>query len=261
MCYNAVIVLMSIHLIEDRMKNTAAPLYIQVKRWIISQIEDGHYSIGTRIPGEHDLSRQLNISRGTIREAIRELVDEGYLYTIHGRGTFVKNIEKPSWAMNTFASVADSFDDANIHYSTRIMDNSRDFADSVVAAQLHIEPQTEIIRLERLRFIKEEPVHLSTSFLPYSTAEKLLSIDLNNKSLYKVMGNDLGIKVVRVERVVMAKLADSHEVDLLQLPDVAAILVMDGVAYNEFNKPVEYSVARFPTERSRFIVQSKHIIV
>jgi len=244
---------------NETIKKSAIPLYIQTKQWIINQIENGHYEYGDQIPGEYNLSKQLNVSRGTIREAIRELIEEGHLYTIRGRGTFVKKSDKSSWAVNTFLSVADSFDIANIDYTTRVIKICREIAEISVAAQLNIEPKTEVIRLERLRYIKDEPVHLSTSFFSLSIAELLLEEDLNNKSLYKEMENVLGIKVTRVDRKVMARLADPWETEYLQLPEVSAILVLDSVAYNEFDKPVEYSTARFPTERSKFIIQSRRI--
>ena len=244
---------------NETIKKSVIPLYIQTKQWIINQIENGQFGYGDQIPGEYNLSKQLNVSRGTIREAIRELIEEGHLYTIRGRGTFVKKSDKSSWAVNTFLSVADSFDIANIDYTTRVIKICREITEVSVAAQLNIEPKTEVIRLERLRYIKDEPVHLSTSFFSLSIAELLLEEDLNNKSLYKEMENILGIKVTRVDRSVMARLADPWETEYLQLPEVSAILVLDSVAYNEFDKPVEYSTARFPTERSKFIIQSRRI--
>ena len=242
---------------NETIKKSVIPLYIQTKQWIINQIENGHYEYGGQIPGEYNLSKQLNVSRGTIREAIRELIEEGHLYTILCRGTFLKKSEKSSWAVNTFLSVADSFEIANIDYTTKVIKICCEITEISVAAKLNIEPKTEVIRLERLRYIKDEPVHLSTSFLPLSIAERLLKEDLNNKSLYKEMENVLGIKVMRVDRRVMARLADPWEAEYLQLPEVSAILVLDSVAYNEFDKPVECSTARFPTERSKFIIQSR----
>jgi len=245
--------------IRKMQKSSGIPLYIQVKQWIDEEIQSERLSEGDRIPGEHDLSKMLNVSRGTIREAIRELIDDGILYTIHGRGTFVRKAEPDAWSVNTIVSVADSFDQAHIPHSTALLDIQKEPADVKVAAQLGIEPNAEIIRLERLRFIKDEPVHLSVSYLPASNAEKLLDIDLTDRSLYQVMEKELGVRVARVDRRIMARLADQHEVKLLQLPPVSAVLVLNGIAYNAFEKPVECSTARFPTDRSRFMIQSKRL--
>ena len=240
-------------------KGSGIPLYMQIKQWIAGQVASGDFAEGARIPGEHELSKTLNVSRGTVREAIRELIEEGTLYTIHGRGTFVKKVEQATWSVSTLVSVADSFDAAKIEHSTKVIEISKSLPDASVAAKLNIESNTEVIRLERLRFIDGEPVHLSRSFLPATIAEKLMDIDLTDKSLYQVMEDALGVRVSRVDRKVMARLADPFEVSMLKLPDVAAILVLDGIAYNEFEKPVECSIARFPTERSRFLIESRRV--
>jgi GntR family transcriptional regulator len=240
-------------------KTNGIPLYIQIKEWLKAEIASGRISEGSRIPGEYDLSKNLNVSRGTVREAIRELIEEGALYTIHGRGTFVRESEPVSWSASTIVSVADSFDEANIQHSTLLLEIQKELPEPAIAAQLRIEPQAEVIRLERLRFIKDEPVHLSRSFLPASIAERLLDLDLTNKSLYRVMEQELGIRVARVDRKVMARLANPLEVKLLQIPPISAVLVLDGIAYNALDKPVECSTARFPTDRSRFVIQSRRV--
>ncbi len=237
--------------------NLAAPLYHQIKQWILNQIRLGRFKPGTRIPGEFELMHILNVSRGTVREALRELINEGILYSVRGHGTYVKEMEKSSWAVNTFLSVAESFDHTNTDYSTRILEIGCLKAETEVAAQLQVAPGTQLVRMHRLRLIREEPVHLSTSYLPFSIAAPLLEADLNNKSLYRVMEEKLGLKITRVDRRVFARLADPWEKEHLKLPEVSAIMVLNGIAFSVVEKPVEYSIARFPTDRSQFIIQSR----
>ena len=238
---------------------SSAPLYQQIKQWIISKIRQGQFMPGMRIPGEYELMRILNVSRGTIREALRGLTNEGILYSVRGHGTYVKEMEKSSWAVNTFLSVAESFDHTNTDYSTRILEIGCSEADTDVAAQLQVPPLTQVVFMHRLRLIKDEPVHLSTSFLPYSIAAPLLEIDLNDTSLYRVMDEKLGLRVTRVDRRVFARLADKWEAEHLRLPKVSAIMVLKGTAFSVIEKPVEYSIARFPTDRSQFIIQSRTV--
>jgi GntR family transcriptional regulator len=157
--------------------------------------------------------RILNVSRGTIREALRGLTNEGILYSVRGHGTYVKEMEKSSWAVNTFLSVAESFDHTNTDYSTRILEIGCGEADTDVAAQLQVPPLTQVVFMHRLRLIKDEPVHLSTSYLPFTIAAPLLEIDLNDTSLYRVMDEKLGLRVTRVDRRVFARLADNGKLN------------------------------------------------
>ena len=244
---------------ESVLLKSSAPLYQQIKQWIVAQIRQGHLKPGMRIPGEFELMRILNVSRGTIREALRGLINEGILYSVRGHGTYVKEMEKSSWAVNTFLSVAESFDHTNTDYSTRVLEMGCCDAETDVAAQLQVPPLTQVIFMHRLRLIKDEPVHLSTSYLPFTIAAPLLEVDLNDTSLYRVMDEKLGLRVTRVDRRVFARLADSWEAEHLKLPNVSAIMVLNGTAFSVIEKPVEYSIARFPTDRSQFIIQSRTI--
>ena len=70
-------------------KETGMPFYRQIQHLIRHRIASGEYQPGTQIPSENELCRLLNVSRITLREALRELVGEGLLVKIQGKGTFV----------------------------------------------------------------------------------------------------------------------------------------------------------------------------
>ena len=70
-------------------KDVPVPLYYQLKEIIREDIERGRLSPGRSIPSERELVDRYNISRMTVRQAISELVVEGYLYRQRGKGTFV----------------------------------------------------------------------------------------------------------------------------------------------------------------------------
>jgi len=234
-----------------------SPLYIQVKNWVLERIESGDFKLGEKIPTELELESKLGVSRGTIREAFRDLITEGYVIRIPGKGTFIKSREKDTWSIDTLVSVADAFDQKKISYTTKIIDLKTEKADSEISLKLKLGNNSDIIRINRVRSIDGRPVHLSTSFLPIELGFPLLSLDLRDKSLYKVMDEVLGIKIERVERIVHAKLADAWETRHLNLTGVSAILVLIGTAYNPLGIPVETSIARFSSENFKFEIQSK----
>src|SRR6187401_3752938 len=72
-----------------RRENRIVPLYHQVEQVIRHRISTRQYASGAQIPSEHELGRELKVSRVTIREALRELVRENHLVTVQGKGTFV----------------------------------------------------------------------------------------------------------------------------------------------------------------------------
>src|SRR5215204_5165319 len=70
-------------------ENRIVPLYHQVQQVIRHRIATRQYDPGLQIPSEHELGRELKVSRVTVREALRELVREKLLVKVQGKGTFV----------------------------------------------------------------------------------------------------------------------------------------------------------------------------
>lgn len=70
-------------------RESVQPLYEQVKKLIYGEIREGNYRPGEIIPAEREFCKKLNVSRNTVRKAISQLVNEGYLYKVQGHGTFV----------------------------------------------------------------------------------------------------------------------------------------------------------------------------
>ena len=82
-------------MIEQKIElNAAVPLYYQLKEIIKQQIEEKIFPIGSAIPTEQELQEKYKVSRSTVRQAISELVNEGYLIKKQGRGTFVSGMGK-----------------------------------------------------------------------------------------------------------------------------------------------------------------------
>src|SRR5947208_9682541 len=75
----------------DRSTDSSEPLHTQVATRLRQEVRQGVYHTGQRLPAEVDLARQLGVSRGTVRQALTALLNEGLLQTVPGRGTFVGN--------------------------------------------------------------------------------------------------------------------------------------------------------------------------
>jgi len=70
-------------------KRSTQPLYAQLKELLVERIQQGTYKPGQQIPSELALCEELDLSRPTVRQAIAELVTEGILTILKGKGTFV----------------------------------------------------------------------------------------------------------------------------------------------------------------------------
>lgn len=78
-------------ILEGTLVAVSSPIYIQIHNDIKRAIEAGKWAVGDRIPSERELSRNFDVSRMTLRQAIQTLVDEGILERQVGSGTYVAN--------------------------------------------------------------------------------------------------------------------------------------------------------------------------
>src|SRR5215510_10871151 len=86
------------------------PLYYQVQHTISQRIDRGEYAPGAQLPFENELSRELGVSRVTVREALRVLAQENILIKVQGRGTFVANHPNVAQPRNFTGYLEDLYD-------------------------------------------------------------------------------------------------------------------------------------------------------
>ncbi len=72
-------------------KNNPLPLYQQVKKSILSKIKNGQYTPGDKLMSEKKLIEKYNVSRNTIRNALKALADEGWIEIVHGKGSYISS--------------------------------------------------------------------------------------------------------------------------------------------------------------------------
>ncbi len=107
-------------------KQHPIPIYLQLKEMLQNQIEQGIYHSHQKLPSERDLCQYYNLSRMTARRALKELVNEGLVYTRVGKGTFVSY--KPNNSTDAPVSKTERLSNLNfttitkVHYQQRLVD-------------------------------------------------------------------------------------------------------------------------------------------
>jgi len=138
---------------------------------------------------------------------------------------------------------------------TRVLKQGLVPANRKVAAYLAIEEGTEVIEIERLRFVQDEPIQLTTTYLPYRVCPELLHHDLTNRSLYAFLERQCGIMIARGHRSIEAVPANDYEARLLQVKKGAPLIMLNSVSFLSDGTPVEYYHALHRGDRTRFEVE------
>jgi GntR family transcriptional regulator len=231
------------------------PFYHQLKELLIEGIARKGLAPGDRLPGDHELCATYDVSRTVVRQALSELEAEGVIERVKGRGTFVA---QPKTAEGLVASMTGLYEDVAARGSHLRSDVRRlevAPADDVVAGMLELAPGSPVVHIERLRFVDEEPWVLAVTYVPADLAPGLVDEDLTDKSLYALLENKYGVKLVRGRRAVEASVANTALARSLGIPRGAPVLVLSSVSLGESGRPVEYFVARHRGDRSRFEVE------
>lgn len=231
-------------------KTIPIPLYYQLKQHLREYITGR--KVGDPIPTESELCEHFEVSRPTVRQAIAELVTEGYLTRSKGKGTFVT---KPK-VQRDFILVLRSFNqemlERGIIPSTRVLDLSKTVADESVATKLQIETGSDVIFMRRLRSTDQQPLMIVNSFLPCAMVPDFEKYDLEHESLHVLLTDSYGYTLSRAERTVEAIGAPEPEARLLEIDPGSPVQFIDTVVYADNDVPIESSTAWYRGDSSRF---------
>lgn len=238
-------------------KNIPIPLYYQLKEILLEYIRNHHTDFEEPIPPEVELSEHFGISRPTARQAINELVVEGYLYRVKGKGTF---IAKPKINQD-FLLVLDNFNNEmkkkGLTPSTKVLSLKTTESDEKVSKALNIAFGSEVIQLMRLRYADKEPNVFVTTYLPKEKCPGIIDEDMNSESLYNLLEDKYGLVISRATRTVEAILAGEYEAKLLHVEKGAPIQFFESIAYLSDGTPIEYSLAKYRGDRNKFTFDLK----
>ncbi len=235
-------------------KSSNLPRHAQLRRILADEINRGNWQPNYQIPSEPELCSLFQVSRTVVRQALEDLVNEGKLVRQKGKGTFVA---RPKTSDNLIQSLSGFYEAAVARgqtLRTQVLRFARIQPAEYVREKLELEEGQDVIALDRLRFIDDEPRSLVVTYLPYHIVSDLLTEDMRHQSLYALLEDKYNLRIVGGHRTVEAIAADSQAAPLLQLVEGDPILLLTSLSYLANGQVIEYFEAQHPGNRSRFEV-------
>jgi GntR family transcriptional regulator len=228
------------------------PLYYQVMQEIRHSIESGEFKPGDAIPTEIALMKRYGISRATVRQAILQLVSEGYLRRLKAKGTFVNTPPVKPRFLGILKGFSEEMRWKRVHFVTRVLAKDIVPASVTVAEKLRIASGDSVFHLKRLRLVQEEPVLIGESYLPAHICPGIEGVDFEHGSLYDILESTYGVVLHHGRREFEPAMPSSgEEMRLLRISPKSPILYVESVVYTESGMPVEYVEIKM---RGRFSV-------
>mgnify|MGYP000078530314 FL=1 len=172
----------------------AIPLYQQVIDIIKNEINSGAYKAGARIPNEFELAESYKVGRVTVRRAIEELVQQGYLTKRQGKGTFVNapKLKRKIRQKDDVQSFSDACRVNGMEPGARVISRKILPADSTEAQFFGVPVGTDLICVERVRAADGVPVMLENNIYVYEDNAYLSTAPLSNQSIFEFVRNRTG---------------------------------------------------------------------
>ncbi|MDQ1000851.1 GntR family transcriptional regulator [Neobacillus niacini] len=232
-------------------KNSPVPIYHQLEEHIKQQIESGILQEETVIPSEREFAERFQISRMTVRQAINNLVSEGYLKRQKGKGTFV-NKKKVEQELQGMTSFTEDMLSRGMNPSSTLLSFQIIPADKKTAGDLRIEENDSVYKIKRIRLADGAPMALETAYIPVELVPGLTA-ENSNLSLYQYIEEHLSLSISEATQEIEASIANSHDAETLGITIGDPILLIERISYLQNEVPFELVKSTFRADRYRFV--------
>ena len=234
-------------------KTNHIPLYIQLKEIIENKIETGIWEPGDKIPSESILGDKYEVSRTTVRLAIKELINEEKLKSEQGKGTYVFK-PKMDQTLPHLTSFTEDIKQKGLKPGAEVIEFKECYPDKNISEKLEIEKDDKVIILKRLRTANDESVGIHVSYLNSNIIDisKLKEKDLS-ASLYNILEKDFNLKITEANETIEAISSNRKQSELLNIDEGSPLLYLQRVTKMK-EKPIEYVKVFYKADRYKYSI-------
>ncbi len=215
------------------------PFYAQVRDAVRTRIFDGTLISHDRLPSENQMIEIFGVSRITIRLALKELENEGLIFRVHGKGTFVSK-PKAFQDLTTLQSFGEAMQPQGFETYSKLIAVKEVAANAQVANRLKQVLGGSVVEIKRLRYLNREPMSYETSYFPIEIGRKLAREDLSTKDILVILENSFRIQVGHADLVLGAHLADETQGRLLKVESGSPLLHIERLTHAADGGPIMY---------------------
>lgn len=231
-------------------KDETLPLYYQLKKHILELIQRGELLPGQMLPSEREFQEMLSISRATVRQALNELVSEGYLERHQGVGTVVahKKITPQLLKLTSFSEDmrARGFEPGSITLRVEQV-----FPPFRMCEVFGISREMLVRSVYRLRLANNEPVGLQRLYIP-PWIPALVDDLLHVTSYYQLLEQRFNITIDHAMETLTARNATAQEAELLKVAEGLAVLYIERTSFDKEDRAIEYVEFMYRADRYQY---------
>jgi len=233
-------------------KSIPTPLYYQLLQIIKQKIISGEYKPGDTIPTEHELMEKYKISRTPVRQAVLQLVNDGFLNREKSKGTFVLAPPARFRFIEGLQGFSEDMKRRRIPFHNKVLEKDVIHANEKISQRLMVNKGDLVFFMKRLRVVSDKPFLIDYHYIPYQICKGIEDYIDGDISLYETMENNYQIRFHHGWREFEPIIPTSREeIELLDIPPSTSLLLVQSVVYDNEPKPVDYFEAVI---HGRFVV-------
>ena len=224
------------------------PLYFQIYEALKSQMANGTYPPGSRLPSETTLAARFGVTRMTVRQALGKLHAEGLIATRRGIGTFaaLARFERQATRMTDLHE--DLLERGHKPTSRVLSLRACEFPPDL-AERLGLPPGEPMLHIARLRLADGEPVAVNNATLRHALCPGLEHEDFREVSLYALLEHRFGLALGHAEQRVQAVLAAGAHATLLGVRRGSPLLHIERLTFLKDGRPLGLTEGYYRADR------------
>ena len=217
--------------------------YRRISRDLRRDIQAGRWQVGDRIPSETEMSRTYGVSRGTVRNAVERLVNDGMLRKEQGRGTFIISaVPRLRKDLSWLASFTQQLQDDGIKPSTEVLEAGlvpAGQAEGRVVEGLQVPEASEVVYIRRLRRGNDEPFAIQTVYLRPEDCPGILDPGVDLTRLFDLYAERYNVRIAFGHEIIRVAAASEEEAALLEIAPGDPVVIRDRISAAESEYPFE----------------------
>lgn len=242
----------------DRLETVYLTKHRQIIEALTTDIQECRLKPHDRLPSEKELCEQWQTSRSTVRKAMDQLTDRGKIFRVPGKGSFV-SFPKISHDTSQILSFSEKMKAQGLDVVTKLIQKALIEPNEETAAALKLDPKDRVLKIQRLRIVRDEPLALQTAFMPSKLCGNIIKEDLETKSLNFLIQEQCNIRLSRSDIWIEAPIISPKERHLLGNPRVPIFLAVVGVTFDQNDKPVRFSRGVIRGDRVRLKISDSSV--
>lgn len=228
--------------------------YDKIFQDLKEKIEERVYPAQTFLPSEHMLTEQYGCSRNTVRRAIVQLAEDGYVQSVHGKGVqiiFDAGMEESSFMLGGIESLEEAVARNRRSARTKVVCFCELEVDDKIHARTSFPVGTPIYYIQRVRYIDGQALIIDHNYFD-RTVVRDLTPEIAETSIYRYLEERLRINIVTTRRKMTVEKITQLDDKYLELGDYNCMAVVSSVTYDDSGKMFEYTQSRHRPDKFVF---------